>query len=144
MASRAVLSMSRRGLTRVLRDVLVSMGPADGGPTWFVIVEYRRPLPPWRELERALANALRTVSDTCGSQSLRLRVVPNFDVTLFRAGDAHPQRFLAGAFLDHNRGGCVLAEMKRNLEICVPEKSRKAAAIQTRYPDWRGWCSSTT
>jgi hypothetical protein len=123
-------------LDSVLADVFDALGSPGAGPSWFVVCEYRRPLPPWRELKRALLLSLQGVSESCSEPPAKLRVASNFDVTLIRATDPHTRRFLPGALLDHDSGGCVLAEMRRNLEICLSEKTRKAEAVQVPYREW--------
>ena len=121
---------------RVLAEVFDALGAPGAGPSWFVICEYRRPLPQWRELKRALLASLPALPESRGERPARLRIAANFDVTLIRAGDPHPRRFLPGALLDHDRGGCVLAEMQRNLEICLSQKTLKAAAVGVPYQEW--------
>jgi len=123
-------------LSYVVKQVLDSMGPSRSGPSWFVVYEYQRPLPSWQELKRALTRTLKRLGELPDVPQSRINVAPHFDIWLIRSTNDYPMRFLPGACIDHDRGGCVLSEMRRNLEICMAEKSRKAANVQSRYPEW--------
>ena len=120
----------------VVEGVLDSLGPPDSGPTWFVVCEYRRPVPGWKDLRRDLRAVLADFAEVSEAQSPRIDVLPNFAIWLIRTETLYPKRFLPSAFLDHDRGGAVLSEMRRNLAICLVEKSRKIASCRARYPKW--------
>jgi len=125
----------------VLKKVCDSLGPAKSGPSWFVMCEYRRPLPPRKQLETLLAAALVGFVDPPGATSPSIQVAPHFQVQLVRASTPHCTRFILGAFSDHDSGGLVLSEMRRNLKICMEQKRRKVARVQTKYPVW--WLALT-
>ena len=52
------LEESAISLAAVVRKVLQTMGPPAAGVSWFVFYNFRRPLPRWKDLERALTVAL--------------------------------------------------------------------------------------
>ena len=70
-------------LDAAVRKAIASMGPPSAGATWFVLYTFRRPLPPWKELERLLAVALRSFRDQSSHQAGKLRAAANFTLTLF-------------------------------------------------------------
>ena len=39
-------------------------------------------------------------------------------------------------FADRDAGGWLIAELERNIRICVLEKTAKIAVVRTRYPEW--------
>lgn len=123
-------------LAAAVTKVIATMGPPSAGSSWFVRYSFRRPLPPWKELERLLAVALRSFRDQSNHQPGKLRVSANFSLTFFRAERAHPTFFVLGSSSDKESGGFVMGEMVRNLQICVADKTRKVARVRNRYPEW--------
>ena len=55
---------------------------------------------------------------------------------LHRASKPHPTFFLLGGSSDRDSGGFVLAEMARNIRVCVQDKAAKVAEVRSRYPEW--------
>src|SRR5712692_1006971 len=45
-------------LNALVRKALDAMGPPVDGKTWFVSYTYRRPLPPWKALDKSLRSVL--------------------------------------------------------------------------------------
>lgn len=123
-------------LRTLIEKQLTSMGPSTTGVSWFVFYTFRRPLPPWKELERALKQTLTEFKD-CPSPAPTLTVVtPMFNVRFIRASAVHRDIFVLGGWVDYNSGGFIVAEMSRNLSICIEEKSRKVAKVRHKYQQW--------
>jgi hypothetical protein len=59
-----------------------------------------------------------------------------FSLRLYRASANYPLRFVLGGWVDHDAGGFVVAELARNLSICVAEKADKISRVRSRYPEW--------
>ena len=57
-------------------------------------------------------------------------------LTFTRASKVHPQLFVLGGSSDDDSGGWVVAEMAKNLRICIAEKSVKVAKVRSRYSEW--------
>jgi len=106
------------------------------GESWFVVYAFRRPLPPWKELERLIAVALRSFRDQSNHQPGMVRVTANFKLEFYRASSVHPTFFVFGGSRDSDSGGFVMGETVRNLRICIAEKTRKAAKFRSKYPEW--------
>jgi hypothetical protein len=41
-----------------------------------------------------------------------------------------------GGSVDDDSGGFVVAEVARNLRICMEQKSKKVKTVLSRYPEW--------
>lgn len=118
-----------------VRTLLKTLGSSDG-ESWYVMYRLRRPLPPWDQLEAALRSELAEFRNNTDRQATTRMVSPRFSVTLIKAGRPHPDFFVLGGFADSDSGGFVLAELSRNIRICVTEKTRKVACVRAKYPEW--------
>ena len=105
------------------------------GESWFVVYAFRRPLPPWKQLEKLVAVALRNFRES-NHQPGKVRLTSNFKLEFIRASSVHPTFFVFGGWRDSDSGGFVMGETIRNLRICIGEKTRKIANIRGRYPEW--------
>jgi hypothetical protein len=123
-------------LHAAVTKVLSALGPPTNGVSWFVVYTFRRPLPPWRQLERTLAGALRRFQHELSDQPTAVRIARTFTLRLIRASNTYPTVFVLGGSSDHDGGGFIVGEMARNLRICIDEKTRKVARVLHRYPEW--------
>jgi hypothetical protein len=121
-----------------VRTLLASFGPSRSGVSWFVSYTFRRPLPPWKPLKNALASHLKAfVSDERDRVSGKsVRIDDAVDIEFIRASDPHPTFFVLGGSSDGDSGGWVLEETRKNLRLCIDEKTRKIAQFRNRYPEW--------
>lgn len=53
-----------------------------------------------------------------------------------RRRDLTGPTFTLGSRVDADSGGWRLAELERNLGLCIAEKTAKVAAYRARYPEW--------
>ena len=123
-------------LRSLFERVLPSLGPPDAAESWFVIYTFRRPLPPWKQLEAVIRGALVGLSGGALAQARKLQVLPNLRLEVIRASKVHATKFLLGGFMDRDSGGFVVSEMDRNIKICVGEKTGKVAPVRSKYPHW--------
>ncbi len=86
-------------------------------------------------MERQLADALRHFQEA-PVESTAVRVARWLTLRFLRASETHATRFVLGSSQDHDGGGFIVAEMARNLQICIEEKSIKVARFLGRYPEW--------
>jgi hypothetical protein len=93
-------------------------------------------LPPWKELERLVALALRSFKDQSNHQPGTVRVAANFKLQFIRASSVHPSFFVFGGWRDSDSGGFVMGELVRNLKLCIAEKTHKASDFRSRYREW--------
>ncbi len=130
------LEETAKPLHAAVTKVLTALGPPTTGVSWFVIYTFSRPLPSWRQLEKTLADALRHLQEEPSDQPTAIRIARGFTLRFIQASKTHPTFFVLGGSSDHDGGGFVVAEMARNLRICIDEKSRKVARFLDRYPEW--------
>jgi hypothetical protein len=135
--------MGHRGLEEVSEPLhklvtrtLTAIGPSPNGVSWFVHFTYRRPLPSWKSLRNDLHDALTTVKGRTDLQHQEIRVSSNMRLSFIRAGKLHPTLFVLGGSSDHDSGGFVVAELAKNLNVYIAEKTRKVEKARQSYPDW--------
>jgi hypothetical protein len=129
------LEETRIPFQMTLRKLLMGLGPPRSGVSWFVNYSFRRPLP--EGLFLRMRQALVEFRDNEQNQ-MPCQIVLNdgMELKLIRAGDPYPTFFLLGGGVDEDSGGWVLAETKRNLRICVDEKTAKVRSYRHKYPKW--------
>jgi len=115
--------------------LLKTLGPSDD-ESWYVMYRLRRPLPPWKQLAAALRTELLEFRNNTNRSRTTRTVTPMFRVTLIKAGRSYPDFFVLGGFADSDSGGFILAELSRNISICLTEKTRKVACVRAKYPEW--------
>lgn len=123
-------------LHALVRKALAAMGPPVGGTSWFVFYSYSRPLPPWKQVDVLLRNALQEVRNWPELGNHEVRVARKMRVRFTRASKVHPDLFVLGGSSDHDSGGFVVSEIAENLRICIAEKSAKVANVRSRYSEW--------
>jgi hypothetical protein len=57
-------------------------------------------------------------------------------LSFHRASHRHETLLLLGGSSDHDAGGFLVAELTRNLRICIDEKHRKVDRVRHRYGEW--------
>lgn len=122
-------------LLHKFREVLSSFDKASNRDTWMVFYRFNRPIPPLNMIEEELKSVLESFL-----RSERVRTENSLpcgiDVTLYRAKSDYDDQFRLGGYSDLDSGGWLLAEMERNLRICIDEKTRKIERVKHRYPKW--------
>lgn len=130
------LEETSKPLNTLMRKALASLGPPTCGASWFVFYTFRRPLPPWRELERMVRRALEKIRQEQNLTELEVLVASRFRFDFTRASKVHSDLFVLGGSSDHDSGGFVVAEMARNLQLCIAEKNLKVSKVRARYSEW--------
>jgi len=117
-------------------QLLSALGPAEDGESWYVTYDFRRPLAD--ERLDALRSALTAFRDAPpqGRRPGRLAIAPRFKANLLRAGRPYTDFFVFGGYADGDSGGFVLAELSKNIRICIEDKSKKVARVRGNYPEW--------
>ena len=115
--------------------LLKTLGPSNG-ESWYVMYRLRRPLPAWKHLATSLRSELLEFRNNTDRHQLTRTIAPTFHITLIKAGKSYPDFFVPGGYADSDSGGFVLAELNRNIRICVMEKTKKVACARTKYPEW--------
>lgn len=130
------LEEQSKPLHTLVNRALAAMGPPIDGQSWFVFYTYRRPLPPWKELDGLVREALQTAQGMRDLEGKEIVVVRRLRLDFTRASDVHAHHFIPAGSSDLDGGGFVVAELARNLELCIAEKTRKVAAFRERYQEW--------
>lgn len=132
-----------RGLEEVAKPLwsrmnrlVKSLGPPIVRASWYVCYRFKRPVPPWKQLEPRLRDALLDFRDGNNHQRTRIDCSDGFSLQILPAGTLYSTFFVLGGCVDRDSGGWVLPELERNLRICVDEKSRKVSRVRTKYPEW--------
>jgi hypothetical protein len=120
-----------------IRRLLVSLGPAESGASWFVTYTLKRPLSPWNEIRPKLRHRLEEFRDYQGNEkSISITIDDSLKLKLIRASETYATYFVLGGHCDHDSGGYVFEETQRNLRVCVEEKTRKIERVRHKYPEW--------
>ena len=130
------LEETARPFDAAFRKILARFGPSTTGSSWFVAYTFSRPLPPWKDVERLLAGGLQEFKYQPNHESCQIRVSRHIRLRFIRASDLHATFFVPGWGADHDSGGFVIAELERNLRLCIAEKTRKVAKVRHKYPEW--------
>jgi hypothetical protein len=130
------LEVTAEPLDALVKEVLAESGPPRGQHSWFVSYTLRRPLPPWKSVRAMLRSAVREFRERVERPPAEVRLDRGLRLKFFPAGDGHETLLILGGSTDRDSGGFVVAEVLRNLRLCVAEKNRKVAAFRHRYPEW--------
>jgi hypothetical protein len=130
------LEITAKPLHAAVVKALGNSGPPIDCRSWFVQYSVRRPLPSWKEVEKSLRDGVREFRQRVADPPRELKLGGFMRLRFHNASQPHPTLLILGGSSDHDAGGFVVAELCRNLEICIPEKSRKVAAYLERYPEW--------
>lgn len=123
-------------LWQKLRKLLPTLGPSTNGESWFIGMDFRRPLEPWKILESRVRQELLLFKNNPDRRSAILPISANFNLDVLRASADHGSFFLLGASSDDDSGGWVMGEVERNLKLCIAEKMTKTAPYRRRYAEW--------
>lgn len=120
-----------------VRKLLASLGPPRSGSSWFVHYTVRRPVPAWDVLRPAIRKHLIAFrDDRSGGRSTTITVADSVQIELIRASRAHATCFVSGGYSDDDSGGWVFEETRKNLRLCIDEKTLKIAHVRCKYPEW--------
>lgn len=130
------LEVTAKPLHDAVVQALAKSGPPAGSHSWFVHYTVRRPLPPWRQLEKLLHAGVQEFRDRLHEPPMEIRLGRAIRLSFHRASRRHDTLLVLGGSSDYDAGGFLVAELARNLEICIAEKSRKVARVRDKYPEW--------
>jgi hypothetical protein len=130
------LEVTAKPLHAIVEKILAESGPPPGPHSWFVFYRVWRPLPSWRSVEAMLRRAVEQFREQLDSPPAEIRLDRSLRVSFLRASEPHETLLVLGGWTDRDSGGFVVAELLRNLRLCIAEKSRKVAAVRHRYREW--------
>jgi len=124
-------------LSMKFKNLLASFRSADSGGSWFVRYSFKRPLPPWDELQSLIRQQLEEFRDSRGPEGrTRIFITDDFQLDLIRATNNHSLLFVFGGYSDSDSGGWVFGETQKNLRICIDEKTKKIERVRVKYEQW--------
>jgi hypothetical protein len=116
--------------------MLARFGAGGIDRSWWFSYNFRRPISPWPLIRRAIEARLTEFIAAPPEHEVQLQVEPRFTVTLTPSSERLDQTFMLGACSDIDAGGWIVAEIVKNLETYVPEKTRKTQGYRDKYPTW--------
>lgn len=119
-----------------MKKLLPTLGPSIGSDSWFVGLDFRRPVGAWKPLQAKIELALRSFMHSNPRRSTTIKVTPNFGLDLLRASNSQGSFYVLGASSDDDSGGWVMAEVEKNLRVCISDKERKIAPYRDKYSEW--------
>jgi hypothetical protein len=96
---------------------------------------FRRPLD-WRRIEKDVISQLNNFKQSVSRANTTLKFDDSFELDLDRAHKDTGSFFNLLGSCDGDAGGAILAEVERNLRLCIEEKERKTAPYRDRYDEW--------
>lgn len=118
-----------------MRSLLEKISLANKERAFWVSFSFRRPIPRWKDIRPWVTAQLEALRPG-DKEETRTFSLGTFKLEVRAGPETCPGGFLFAGYVDHDAGGWVLAEMKRNIEICVAEKTAKILSVRTRYPTW--------
>lgn len=116
--------------------LLLEMGPSMNGESWFVGMDFRRPIGSLNSLEKKIKNELTLFMNLPLRSNKIIKISANFKIDFIRASKDYGNFFICGASSDDDSGGWVMGELEKNLRLCILEKERKTAEYRNKYQDW--------
>jgi hypothetical protein len=123
-------------LWKKIEKLAHSMGPSEDEESWFLFYCFRRPVERWKKLETKLKNALQTFKDSKPRAKASLNLNNGFEVEIFRASKAHDTFYVMAGNSDQESGGWLIPEMKKNILLCINEKTYKIRKVKSKYQEW--------
>jgi hypothetical protein len=104
-----------RGLEQVaipvwknIQRLLPSLGASKGQVSWYVFINYSRPVPGRRQIEDAIRRHLKAFRDSPIQNPTTIPIFDNFVLKLFPAGRLYSDYFVMGGRSDYDSGGWVV------------------------------------
>lgn len=123
-------------LWRKFKEFLPTLGVSTSGECWYVGLNFRRPLEPWKKLCPMVQSQLGAFMLSSVRTQTTLSICDNLDLDLMRSGKDHGSFFVLGASSDDDSGGWVMHEVEKNLRLCIAHKERKIEPYRSRYGSW--------
>lgn len=124
-------------LTQKIQNLLQSYGPPVDAKSWFICINFERPLPTWKALKPEIENLVKSLKVSQPSQPIYyFKLIKNFEIDILPTPTSHTHMFMIGASADGDSGGWVLGELGKNLKLIVPEKYKKIEKYKSKYKEW--------
>jgi hypothetical protein len=119
-----------------MKNLLKSFGGTAAERSWFVMYRFSRPVPKWNDIASEIRRILLNHIEHPSEGLTEYKVHENFKISVAAGAQKYDSHYRLGSYSDSDSGGWLLAELQRNLEICMTEKARKIAAHRHKYDEW--------
>jgi hypothetical protein len=123
-------------LWQKIDNLLKQFGSPVNGKSWFLGVDFVRPIPEWSLLKNRLLEFLNQVKLSQPEKLFRYPLMDNFELDIIQASSPLETMFAMGASSDGDSGGFILSEMEKNLKIILPKKYKKIEKHKSKYSQW--------
>lgn len=124
-------------LTQKIQNLLQSYGPPVNAKSWFICINFERPLPTWKILKPEIENLVESLKISQQSKTIRNhKLLKNFEIDILPTPTSHTHMFMIGASADGDSGGWVLGELEKSLRLILPEKYKKIEKFKSKYKEW--------
>jgi len=106
-----------------LSKIVTSFPAPLNGQSWFLSIYFRRPID-WKLLLPKIRRALKDFINQPARSAYNISLSPNFRISLHPAERVLETFFRYGMAVDYDRGGWVVAEVLKNIHLCIDEKAR--------------------
>ena len=127
------IEQALRSLTAKVKQVAYAL-PGPEGESWFIGIDFRRPVENWRTLHPKIKRGLQAFIDKPHRAPTEVDINPNLTISFFQASRPHPTFFVMGGVMDEHAGGWLIEELATNIDICIAEKSQKVD--RAKYKEW--------
>ncbi len=123
-------------LRKRIEKFLPTLGPSVSGESWYVTVDFKRPVGQWKTLADKLQKELSLFKASPRREAKSLHITENLQIELAASSSDQGTFFLYAGGIDCDSGGWKLHELAKNLRLCIAEKERKIASFQSKYEEW--------
>lgn len=130
------LEQDEMALRGALGDALREFDEPREVESYWVCVEFSRPLPRRRRIQKIVHARLREFLIAPCQTPHRIELSPEVAITLLKSRAQKTQRFRLGIQEDLDSSGMVVETYVRNTRYCVDEKTRKIEKYSQKYHRW--------
>lgn len=120
-----------------LKNLFGEIGPSVNGESWFVNIDFRRPVEFDKPFKEEIGEKLKKFMDSPNREPKIISVGANFELHLSRANIDKGYFFMLGGCEDDDLGWYwSMTELEKNLRFCIEKKERKIAPHRKKYTKW--------
>lgn len=118
-----------------MRSMLNTFGKSTEGETWNIVIAFRRPVD-WHKLKPQVLVALKNFQNDENKGKRTIKIDECFEFDILKSNRDMGSLFFLMGSCDNDSGGNILAEVNRNLDLCLLEKEAKVAPVRNKYKIW--------
>lgn len=120
-----------------LKDVLESFNTQYSGKSYFVSIDYERPLgKSMGEIKREIQIALKEFLQNEALLPCKVNINEKIEFWIDKSMPINGRVFRLGGEIDGDAGGWVISEYIDNIKFCIAQKSSKISQYLPRYKVW--------